>query len=135
MVCSLEAGRVEVSPVKPCEVEWVHGANEHMLSLRGIETLGSFGLTQAPSTNVPECVLERVSDANDMVCMSACVELGHGPIQSGDVGRVTDGNGEPNGPLGTILEIAPASRDARSGSPGRHSRSRLCCKPRGAVRV
>ena len=54
--------------------------------------------------NVPECVLECVSDTND----KECVEMGHGPIQTGDVGRVTDGNGEPNGPHGTIWETAPA---------------------------
>ena len=42
---SLEAGRDEVSPVRPYEVERVHGANEHMPSLGGIETPGSFGLT------------------------------------------------------------------------------------------
>ena len=44
-VCSLEAGRDKVSPVRPYEVERVHGANEHMPSLWGIETPGSFGLT------------------------------------------------------------------------------------------
>ena len=58
--------------------------------------------------NVPECVLECVQNANDM----ACEKMGRGPIQMGDVGRVTDGNGEPNGPQGIVLETAPAPRDA-----------------------
>ena len=85
----------------------------------GIETPGSFGLTQAPDVNVPECVLKRVSGANDMVCVSACEEMGHGPTQTGDVGRVTDG---------AISETAPAPRDAvceiRSASckPPKHRR-------------
>ena len=41
--------------------------------------------------NVPEFVLKCVQTANDMACMSACVEMGRGPIQTGDVGRVMDG--------------------------------------------
>ena len=49
--------------------------------------------------NVPECVLKRVGGANDM----ACEEMGHGPTQTGDVCRVTDG---------TILETAPPPQDA-----------------------
>ena len=53
--------------------------------------------------NVPECVLKRVSGANDMACVSACVEMLQGPTLTGDVGRVTDG---------AILETAPAPRDA-----------------------
>ena len=69
----------------------------------GIETPGSFGLTQAPDVNVPECVLKRVSGANDMACVSACEEMGHGLTQTGDVGRVTDG---------VILGTMPAPRDA-----------------------
>ena len=44
-VCSFVAGCDEVSPVRPYEVKWVHGANEHMPSLGGIETPESFGLT------------------------------------------------------------------------------------------
>ena len=82
-----------------------------MLSLGGIETPGSFGLTQTPEVNVPECVLECVSDASDMECMSARGKTGHGPIQTGDVGRVTDGNGKPNGLHGIVLETALALQD------------------------
>ena len=37
---------------------------------------------------VPECVSERVNRANDMVCVSAHVELGRGPTQMVVVGRV-----------------------------------------------
>ena len=53
--------------------------------------------------NVPECVLERASGANDMAWLSAQDGVGHGSTQMGDVGRVTDG---------TILETASAPRDA-----------------------
>ena len=62
--------------------------------------------------NGPECVLECVSDASDMECMSARGKTGHGPIQTGDVGRVRDGNGESNEPHRTISETVPAPRDA-----------------------
>ena len=68
--------------------------------------------------NVPECVLKRVSGANDMACVSACEEMGHGPTQTGDVGRVMDG---------AILETAPASRDAAC-----EVRSMFCERPRCA---
>ena len=44
-----------------------------------------------------------MSGANDMACVSACEEMGHGPTQMGDVGRVTDG---------VISETTPAPRDA-----------------------
>ena len=73
---------------------------------------GSFGLTRAPDVNAPECVLERASGANDMAWLSAQDGVGHGLIQTGDVGRVTDGNGEPNGPHGTISETVPAPWNA-----------------------
>ena len=53
--------------------------------------------------NVPECVSKCVLNANDKECVSAYEEMGHGPTQTGDVGRVTDG---------AILETAPAPRDA-----------------------
>ena len=68
--------------------------------------------------NAPECVLERASGANDMECMSARVEMEHGPTQTGDVGRVTDG---------IILETAPAPRDAAC-----EVRSVFCGRPKHA---
>ena len=75
--------------------------------------------------NVPECVSKCVQNANDM----ACEKMGHGPIQTGDVGCVTDGNGEPNGPHRIVLETVPAPRDAacevRSVFCGRPERARL----------
>ena len=58
-VCSLEEGRDEVSPVRPYDVEGVHGANKHMPSLGVIETPGSFGLTS------PRCGCARV-------CVGTC---------------------------------------------------------------
>ena len=44
-ICSLEADRDEVSPVRLCEVEPLHGAKEHTPSFGGIEAPGSLGLT------------------------------------------------------------------------------------------
>ena len=55
-VCSVEAGRDEVSPERPYEVEPLHDTKGYMPSLGGIETPGSFELTRAPNVNVPECV-------------------------------------------------------------------------------
>ena len=103
-ICSLEADRDEMSPVRPYEVEPLHDAKGYMPSLGVIETTGSFGLTRAPSMIVPECVSERSSGANYMEWMSAREEMGHGPTQMGDVGRVTDG---------VISETAPAPRTLR----------------------
>ena len=86
-VCSIEAGRDKVSPVRLYEVEQLHCVEEHMPSFGGIEAPGSRGLTQAPSV----IVSEREWSANDIVCVSAREEMGHGPTQTGDMGRVTDG--------------------------------------------
>jgi len=55
------------------------------------------------NVNVPECVLERASCENYMAWLSAQDGMGHGPIQTGDMGRVTHG---------IVLETAPAPRDA-----------------------
>ena len=77
--------------------------------------------------NGPECVLECVSDASDMECMSARGKTGHGPIQTGDVGRVTDGNGKPNGLHGIVLETALALQDTAC-----EIRSVFCERPRRA---
>ena len=73
----------------------MHGAKGYMPSVWGIETPGSFGQTRASSMIVPECV----QTASNM----ACVEMEHGPTQTGVVRRVTDG---------VILETAPAPWDA-----------------------
>ena len=81
----------------------MHSAKEHMPIFVGIEPLGSLVLTLAPSLIVPECVPEGKYRANDMECVSACEEMGHGLTQTGDVGRVTDG---------VILGTMPAPRDA-----------------------
>ena len=64
-----------MSLVRPYEVEPLHDAKGYMLSFGGLETLVSFGLTQAPSMIRPECV----QTASNMVCVSACVEMVHGP--------------------------------------------------------
>ena len=53
-VCSLKAGRDEVSLVRLYEVDRLHGAKEHMPNIGGIEAPGSHGLTQAPSVIVSE---------------------------------------------------------------------------------
>ena len=111
-VCSLEAGRDEVCPVRLCEVERLHGAKEHMPSFGGIEAPGSLWLTQAPSVSVPEYVSEREWSANDMAWMSAREKMGHGPSQTGVAGHVLDGNGEPSERDGVILETAPAPWNA-----------------------
>ena len=103
---------MEKGGVQKARVEQLHGAKEHMPSFGGIEAPGSLGLTQAASAIVPECVSTRVSSANDMVCVSAREEMGHGPTQAGVVGSVTDGNSEPNEPDGVISETASAPRDS-----------------------
>ena len=74
-----------------------------------------------------QIVSKYVQNANDMECVCAYEEMGHGPTQMGDVGRVTDGNGEPNGPHGVILETAPAPRDAAC-----EVRSVFCERPKRA---
>ena len=66
------------------------------------------------SQSVSKCV----QNANDMTCVSACEEMGHGPTQTGDMGRVTDG---------VILETAPAPQDAAC-----EIRSVFCERPRRA---
>jgi len=104
-VCSLEVDCDQASPVGPCEVERVHGTEGYMPSLGGAEASGSLELTQTPSVIVPECVLECASGVSVMACASACGEMAHGPIQTGD------GNGEPGRPHKVILVTAPAPRD------------------------
>jgi len=97
MVSSLEADRDEVSPVGPCEVERGSDVNGYTRSLGGMETPGFLVLIRIPDVIVPECVVESMSGArvlkcvpegeygvSKMVCVSACEELVHGPIQTGD---------------------------------------------------
>ena len=131
-VCSLEADRDEVSPVEPCEVEGMSDVNRYTRSLGGMETPGLLVVTQFPSVIVPVCVVECVSGArvlkrassmSVMACVSACMKMVHGPIQTGDT------NGEPGGPQRVILVTAPVPRDAayeaRSACRERPSRARV----------
>ena len=55
---------------------------------------------------------ERGSSGNDMAWVSAREKMGHGPTQTGVVGRVTDGDRESNETDGIISGTAPAPRDA-----------------------
>ena len=50
-------------------------------------------------------VSKGVQNASVMACVSACEELVHGPVQTGD------GCGEPFAPYRAILVTAPGSRD------------------------
>ena len=103
---------MEKGGVQKARVEQLHGAKEHMPSFGGIEAPGSLGLTQAASAIVLECVSERGSSGNDMAWVSAREKMGHGPTQTGVLGRVTDGNSELREPDGIISGTAPAPRDS-----------------------
>ena len=96
MVGFLKADRDQVSPVEPCEVDRVYGANECTRSLGGMETPGFLVVTRIPDVIVPECVLKCVPEGkygvSNMACVSACMEMDDGRIQTGD------GNGEPGRP-------------------------------------
>ena len=111
---SLEADRDEVSPVGPNEVERMSAVNGYTWSLGGMETAGFHVVTRIPDVIVPECVVECMSGASVlkraycvsvMACMSACMEMDDGPIQTGD------GCGEPSAPCKVILVTAPVPRD------------------------
>jgi len=113
-VCSLEVDCDQVSPVGPCEVEWVYDVNGYTWSLGGMETPGFLIVTRIPDVNVRVCVvkcmsgasvLKRASGVSNMACVSACMELVLGPIQMGDL------NGELNRPQRVNLATAPGSRD------------------------
>ena len=91
-ISSLEVDCDQVSPVRPCEVDRVYSANECTQSLGGMETQGFLVVTQIPNVIVPECVSRCASGVSDM----ACVEMVHGPIQTGDL------NGELKGRKGLI---------------------------------
>ena len=111
----------QVSPVGPCEVERVHGTEGYMTSLGGAESSGSLELTQTPSVIVPECVLDGASGVSVMACTSACGEMAHGPIQTGD------GNSKPGRLHEVILVTAPAPRDV-----GCEARPMCCERPKRA---
>ena len=123
MVGSLEVDCDEMSPVGPCEVERVYDANGSMQSLGGVEASGSLVRTPTSNVIVPEVialecgvecmsgasVLEGVQNVSVMLCMSACEELVHGPIQKGD------GYSEPKGPLVSISGAGPFHGTSRTG--------------------
>ena len=80
----------------------------------GVEASGSLVRTPTPSVIVPVCVVECVSGAgvlkraggvSNMACVSACKELKHGRIQTGDT------SSELNRPQRVNLATAPGSRD------------------------
>ena len=116
MVNSLEVDCDQVGPVRPNEVEWVSDANGFVQSLGGMETPGFLVVTRISDVIVPECVVECMSvlkcvqNASDIACVSACMELVHGPTQTGD------GYSEPNGPRVSISGNAPVSRDVVYGA-------------------
>ena len=68
-------------------------------------------------------MLKHAYSVSVMACVSACVKLVHGPVQTGDT------NGEPRGPQRVISVTAPVPRDAtceaRSAFRERRSRARL----------
>ena len=82
-VCSLKVDCDQVSPVEPCEVDWVYGANECTRRLGGMETLGFLVVARIPDVIVPECVLKCVPEGkygvSNMACVSACMEMDDGP--------------------------------------------------------
>jgi len=131
-VCSLEADRDQMGPVGPCEVERVSDVNGYTRSLGAMETPGFLVVTRIPEVIVPECVVECVSGArvlkrassmSVMACVSACMKMVHGPIQTGDM------NGEPVRPRRVNLTTAPGSRDSayevRGSFHARPARARL----------
>jgi len=107
MVGSLEVDCDQVGPVGPNEVERVSEANGPMQSLGGVEVSGSLVRTPAPDVIAPDViVLECVSSTSEMACVSACEELVHGRIQTGDT------SSEPGRPHKVVWVTAPAPPDA-----------------------
>ena len=82
-------------------------------------------VTRFPSVIVPECVLKCVPEGeygvSKMACVSACMKMDDGLMQTGDT------NGEPGGPQRVISVTAPVPRDtayeARSAFRERPSRA------------
>ena len=86
----------------------------------GKEIPGPLVVTRIPEVNIPVCVVKNTSV---MACVSACVKLVHGPVQTGD------GCGEPFVPYGAVLVTAPGSRngvyEVRGALRARPARARL----------
>ena len=129
MVSSLEADHDQMGPIEPYEVERVNDANRSIQSLGrggrgGVETPGPLELTRIPDVIVPECVSKCANGVSVMACVSACMDMDDGRIQTGD------GCGESSAPYKVILATAPASQDvaceARSAFCERPLRARLC---------
>jgi len=101
--------------------------NGYTQSLGGMETPGFLELTRFPSVIVSECVLKCVPEGeygvSKMACVSACMKMDDGLIQTGD------GCGEPSAPYKVIVATAPASQDvaceAHSAFSERPSRTHL----------
>ena len=104
-VCSLEVDCDQVGLVGPNAVERVSDANGSMQSLGGVEASGSLVRTPTTSVIVPECVSRCANGVSVTACVSACVEMDDGPIQTGDL------NGKLNRPQRVNLATAPGSRD------------------------
>ena len=83
-ISSLEVDCDQVTPVGPCEVERVHDVNGYMQSLGGgEEASGPLVVTRIPDVIVPESVSRCASGVSNMACVSACMEMDDGPIQTG----------------------------------------------------
>ena len=90
----------------------------------GVVTLGPLGVTRIPDVIVPECVSRCASGVSNMACMSACMEMDVGQIQTGD------GKGEPCRPQRVNLATTLGSRDGayevRGAFRTRPAHARLC---------
>ena len=73
-VCSLEADRDEVSPVKPCEVEGMSDVNGYTRSLGGMENPGLLVVARIPDMNVPVCVVKSMNGTSVSKCVKRCAE-------------------------------------------------------------
>ena len=67
-ICSLEAGRDQVSPAGPCEVERVYDEWVHAELGGGADASGPLVLTPTPDVIVPECVSRCASKVSKMAC-------------------------------------------------------------------
>ena len=116
---SLEADCDDVSPIGPNEVERLSAVNGCTWSLGGMETPGWLVVTRIPDVNVPVCVVKCMSgtsvlkcvpegeySVSEIACMSACMGMVHGPIQTGDM------SSEPGGPHNVVWVTALAPPDA-----------------------
>ena len=90
-LCPLEAGRDQVGPVGPCEVEGMSAADRCTESLGGMETPGALVVARVPSVIVPVCAVKGVSEtpcarATPCVKETPCVD--ETPCVSGVVASV-----------------------------------------------